>query len=466
MAFVRHKKINGRIYAYETTSYWDAVTKKPKHRSKYLGLVKEDGAVVKCRALIEKLILDFGDGYLVNEYLKNLPLHKALKDVFGKRFDEMNVLLLYKLIEQSSMYNCKIWYSGNVASKLYPKADVSSQNTSAILSYLGNETLQRQFFQKYIKQIGGVKKSIIVDATSLPNQIHSEFTEWGHGDGGIAKQIRLLCVVDQESKLPLYYRYLPGNIVDISALKTTLAELAEFGVESTFALLDAGFFSDENVKELYKQKIDFMTRMPASRTMYKEMIGAKNFKIEMSKNVVTVGKRGLFICRRNIKLYGHKAYAYIVLDPLRKGKELNELIVESAEEDKKIAAIDFNGCGVMILVSSRKIPTNEVVQSYYIRQSVERVFGFYKDDLDSLPLRRHNEDTIRGYLFLQFLVLIIFVKLRTSLERKHTVEQAMMIMRALKCKVYDSKLIIAELTKEQKLIIDALGVIVPKTLGI
>ena len=88
--------------------------------------------------------------------------------------------------------------------------------------------------------------------------------------------------------------------------------------------------------------------------------------------------------------------------------------------------------------------------------------GFAKSDLDLLPIRCHSDKTIRGYLFLRFLLLIVFIEIREKLAGNFTVEQALMATRALKCKIYDEKLIIQELTKNQKKIFELVGVIMPK----
>ena len=80
---------------------------------------------------------------------------------------------------------------------------MSSQETSRILSILGEESLQREFFSRYIQLFGGSQKSVIIDATSLPNDIHSGFNQWGKADGSIEKQFRLLCVLDQTTQQPL-----------------------------------------------------------------------------------------------------------------------------------------------------------------------------------------------------------------------------------------------------------------------
>jgi len=120
----------------------------------------------------------------------------------------------------------------------------------------------------------------------------------------------------------------------------------------------------------------------------------------------------------------------------------------------------------MILVSSFEINRNEVVPLYYMRQTVEKLIGFAKDDLDLIPLRVHREETLRGYLLLIFITLTVFALMKKEIGNDYTVEEALLTMRNLKCKVYDDELIVQELAKQQKEVVEKLGVIVPKKLGI
>ena len=122
--------------------------------------------------------------------------------------------------------------------------------------------------------------------------------------------------------------------------------------------------------------------------------------------------------------------------------------------------------GMMILVSSFKLEKEEVVPFYYMRQAVERLFGFSKDDLRLIPLRVHKEETLRGYLLLTFMALVVFVLLKKAIGKKHTVEEVLLTMRNLKCKVCDSEILIPELTKQQKELVEKLGIIMPKKMGI
>ena len=311
---------------------------------------------------------------------------------------------------------------------------------------------------------------MIIDATSLPNQINIDFNSWGRSDGKIEKQFKLLCVVDQLTKIPLFYRFLPGSLTDVTTLQTTILELESMGIKHSFTLLDAGYFSESNLCDLYKRKIGFLIRMPAGRKIYKDIILNKIAGIEDLSNAEMLGERSFFIRKLTIDLYGNDAYAYVVLDPERKAKEtkklLNKYCNEKSERNEEKYKLAYSSCGIMILVSSKDIPSNEVVSAYYLRQSIEQIFGFSKDDLGLLPIRNHNDLTVRGYLFLQFILLIFYIQIREKLFDISTVEQAIINLRKLKCKVFDERILPAEPTKTQRLIFEQTRVIVPKFLGI
>ncbi len=65
-----------------------------------------------------------------------------------------------------------------------------------------------------------------------------------------------------------------------------------------------------------------------------------------------------------------------------------------------------------------------------------------------------------------FITLTVFALMKKELGNDYTVEEALLIMRNLKCKVYDKELIVQELAKQQKEIVEKLDIIVPKKLGI
>ena len=456
------------------TSRWDKEKKQSRSVSKYLGPVDPDTnkvvTFVKKHKGNEKIILDFGDGYFLYEWIKKSEYYGLFNAHIFEKIPGLFALIICRLCTQLSMYNCENWYTGNVISCLFKNIDLSSQRISDMLSCLGDESMQRLFFIDYVKLVGGSDRPIIIDATSLPNQIDIDFNAWGHADGKIDKQFRLLCVIDQISKTPLFYRFLPGNIIDVSTLQATILELAAMGVNNSFILIDAGYFSEQNILDLYEKKIDFLTRLPGGRKIYNDIILEKASEIENLQNANVMGDRSYFVKSFEIDLYGKKAYAYVVLDPERKAKEIKKLLQNFCKNKSQQAGdadeFEFANCGIMILVSSKKISSDEVLSVYYLRLSVEQIFCHSKSDLGLLPIRNHNENTVRGYLFLQFLLLILYLKIRNTIPDGHTVEQVLLTLRKLKCKLFDRRLIVSELSKNQKAIFDKSEILVPNFLGI
>jgi len=106
----------------------------------------------------------------------------------------------------------------------------------------------------------------------------------------------------------------------------------------------------------------------------------------------------------------------------------------------------FLRCGVMVLVSSFEISMVDVVPTFYLRQLAEVLFGFAKGDLGFLLLRVHGVEAVCGFLFLQFLCLVVFDHFRRVLGNGFCVEEVLLVMRNLKCKVFEREVVVCELT--------------------
>jgi transposase len=471
MTFVTFKKFGNKEYAYELTSYWDKKAKQPRHKTRYLGVVidKKKGVyrkTLKERILKEELILDFGDVFLLREFLKKEGFLRILDESFGKHACMLFNLISYRLCHRSAMRLAEIWRNGNVI-KYLCTADLSSQRISEVLVEIGLEENLRLFFKQYLSFVCHSSDGLLLDITAMSNQIHIPFSQWGYHDEDIDKQINFFLVVDKANSMPLFFRYIPGSIPDVSCLEPTLEEMKRFGLKNTYSIFDAGFYSEDNIKVVQGIEMPFMVRLPANRTLYKKLVKSAG-DLEDIQYAVRFGKRALFIKKQDVDLFGKPAFTYMVLDPVRKGRETTKFLLqlEEMDEDGDEKAFLLKKKGIMILVSSLDLPEENVVTFYYSRQIAEQLFKFSKDDLNLLPLRVHKEEGLRGYLLLMFITLSVFLLLQKKLEKKVTVEEALLILRNLKAKVFENELLIPEVTKEQRLLFERFNIIVPKVLGI
>ena len=82
-------------------------------------------------------------------------------------------LILYRLCNPGAMYNCELWYNSTTMGILLDRADLSSQNISKVIQYLGRADIQKSFFKSYLSNKRIVENSIVIDATSLPGVFNS-----------------------------------------------------------------------------------------------------------------------------------------------------------------------------------------------------------------------------------------------------------------------------------------------------
>jgi hypothetical protein len=189
-------------------------------------------------------------------------------------------------------------------------------------------------------------------------------------------------------------------------------------------------------------------------TIYKNII-KQSADIENLQYAVKYDKRGLFVKENKVIIAGKTAYAYLVLDPKRRGREISKIISEFQENtSKNKKEIDFANCGKFVLLSNEKMDPNEVVPLYYKRQIAEKMFGIAKEDLGILPLRTHSERNFKGFMTLTFIALIVHCAIKNRLGKNTSIEKAASIMRTLKCKVYENDVVPGEVNRKQRLLLE------------
>lgn len=473
MATLRYKKRGNKWYVYELYQYWDKELKKPRQKSTYLGVADVlNGSYSKPGRRVsalssEKEILDYGDSYALLSLARSIELDKVIASSFDN-FDSIMALICFQITEGTAMYNCQDWIEGNIAKKLFPSAKTSSQDISRLIAHLGRQELQTAFFKAYISKFFYGKRGLLMDSTALPSSINSSINAFGYSSGNIEQNVSCLMLVDKESHLPIYFRAIGGDIADVSTIKTTVAEIKKLGLSAESAILDAGFCSKENIQFLGTEEIDFVTRMPKSHKVFGEFV-RKVGQMEEAANVVHYGERIVFVKTEKVTLYGVELYVHVIFDPAKKSKDVqgifrDQIIDKLSESDTESLNEKMQTAGFFILLSRSNIDKKEILPSYYARQAIEQVFGFAKSNNNILPLRVHDEQSIRGYLMLVFLALIIFITMRRRLTTP--VNKALLTLRGLKAKVFDQDIVVQEPSKKINDVLKQLGVIMPIKLGV
>jgi hypothetical protein len=487
MSFIRYMppKANGTVYASVVESIRNGKTVKQNHIANLGRVVDKDKGLFfnRERGLFrytikdsyssvqapeannveqvsekEKLILDFGDAFILDQYMRSLPFYDVFKGILPKESNTLFSLLYYRILTDKKA-NCyaQTWWEGSYACILFPLAQMMSQRISEFLVSLGDEEVQRCFFTDYLQAVYGKHGTagVLIDSSGLSNDTKMSITQINNHNGDISMEVRLIYVIDRRNGMPIYFRYCPGNIVDVSTLCTTIAELSQYDVSVDYAIIDAGYFSENNVRELYLNKIHFITRLAPNRKIYKEVAESQLSDILSAKYAVRYGNRLIYLKKVKVDVYGNPGYAYIGVDADSRNQQMKRTAFASIDDklsddeaDKKISKL-----GVFMLLSSEDMNATDILSLYYTRQQIEQVFDIGKNNADLLPLRIQNEDTFRGHLMITFLATVVLQQMQRDIiqKRKKTdkinPEGVLMQLRNQKCKVYSNNIIPQEPVK-------------------
>lgn len=424
----------------------------------------------------EQLILDFGDAFFLDRFIKDLRFDSCVEALGYGNPDTTKAMLLFYILSSRSNSHAQIWYEGSYARILYPKANLSSQRISDFLESIGNESRWRSFFEAYIQWLCSFEETrkcehILIDSTGLPNSIHFPLTALSNHNGEINNEVRLIYVVQQKTGMPLYFRYCPGNIIDANTVVRTIAELKEYKVNVKFAILDAGYYTAENVDAFFENHISFITRLQENRRLYKELIAKYGEDIRQEENSVRFGSRFLYIKHADCELPGrrvaYKAHAYIALDLSRAFDEERQAIRHGAADDLDAREVHRNmqGKGFFVLVATRRINSEHLLSLYYTRQQIEQVFDIGKNYASMLPVCVQKEATFRGHLMMTFMAAVVCRKLQ-ELTKQHDMTMTMLLdaLRNQKCKIYNSRVITTEADKRQNDAYKLAGITCPAVL--
>ncbi len=412
------------------------------------------------------LIVSFGDVFLLDEYLKKSGLIRAVDAIGYRNSDTLHALLAYYILSPLANSHAEDWWELTYARYLYPKAQMSSQRISDALADIGSEDAKRSFFAEYYRFLEktkdqneletpyGIDDGILIDSSGLPNAIHFPLTAVNNHNGKISEEVRLIYVVQQRTGLPLFFRYVAGNVIDVSTLTRTIAELKANGINTKFAILDAGYYTGVNADILLDAKVSFITRMKSNFKVYKQVVGDNLATLESKGNLVRYNRRLVYIkcvpCMIGEK-EDRPAFAYLCKDLTMKHELEKKLVERATDQDMPNGDIfdAMQGQGIFVLIASRKISKDNLLPLYYTRDQVEKIFELCKQDTKILPINVNTEAAFRGHLMMTFISAVTLKMMSDKLKKTSlTTESMFMNLHEQHAIIYDKEFITTEPVKK------------------
>jgi transposase len=248
--------------------------------------------------------------------------------------------------------------------------------------------------------IDGVEH-IIFDGTSLVTK-SNQMNISRHGYNAHREyepQINLLYAFSSDEKSPVYYRIVPGNIRDVSALKLSIKET---NLKGLIFIGDKGFGSKTNFELLEENGIQYIVPLKRNSNLYESSKLEKGNKAEFD---------GYFLFNKRPIWYYTNPEVIIYLDNDLKNEEEKDYIarIESnAEGYTKESFIERQyKFGVMVIKTNLNRTPQEIYTLYKGRREIEQSFDFLKNLLEQDKTNMQNEQSLETWAFINHLSLIL-----------------------------------------------------------
>lgn len=458
---------NGTIYVYAIEKcYWDKKKKSPRNKQVCLGKLDPETKNIipsKRRCKIAKRAIAApevtasskvaGPYLLLEQITFQYGLDKLLKRCFSDKWKFMLSLVYFIVHKGTALSRSEPWSR----SCLHPfKESITSQRISEFLREVSEDECQN-FLLLWLEYVFE-KDYFCYDITSVSSYgRQNEYTHFGYNrDNESLEQINLAMLFGQKKHLPAYYRRMPGNISDVSTLKTTIKSLDFLGATDMHLVLDRGFYSIDNIDALYQRRYKFTIALPSGRKWFEKYLDKHIENIASPENYLMTGKNEALYVTTELYKWGkkrHRAYLHIFYNAERAAEEFDRFtrklikykeellsgkIIKKHEDfyhrylilkktPKRGLKISFNEkeiqkyrkrySGFFCILSNKIKTAQEALNVYRTKDVVENSFDDLKNYMDMKRLRVHTSKAMDTRLFLQFLSLIYGSSIRSTIKR-------------------------------------------------
>lgn len=340
-----------------------------------------------------------------------------------------------------------------------------------------NESLQQNFFKRRCDALS-VDDALAYDSTTIStysnNQNEARYGFNKSHDG--LKTIKQVTLYSIKNRQPVAFTKQPGNLPDVTSVANAIKQLSSLGVKKTEIVTDNGYYSEDNLSELYQAGFDFITLAKTSIKWIKPEIDKQIDALNDFRNMCPFdcSTYGVSVCimhdflktrkyasrkkdceKGSTETFSRRVYLNIFFNRSRQAAdkialddELFELktmiesgvplnsLNESGQKKfnkyftikkwgNKITAVPNNqaiqdACkyhGYFVLVSNKEKNPFECLSKYRRRETIESFFEAEKQHTDGSRIRVWDPDTLRGRMFVQFVALCYYEYLSEEIRR-------------------------------------------------
>ena len=469
LVYARNKK-NQTVYVYESIGYWDKEKKQARNKKVCIGKMIDDEFIpnkfYEMRDELSSLKSAkpgrpatsikysrsfYGATYLFDKIGESLGIEKDLKKCFPNDYKKILSLAYYLVMEdRNPLSRFPKWQRTHS----HPNgSDIISQRSSELLGRI-TENAKQLFFSLQAKG-RGENEYLAYDTTSISSYSKTlKQVKYGRNkDHDPLAQINLALLYGHESRLPVYYRKLPGNISDVSTITNMLKDIDSLNIKKVKLVMDRGFYSESNLNALYNANYKFLIAGKTSLKVVRKHLDEVRIKMRsrphydsnLGLNYYTIMTNWVHTKEKKrtgeIETSDKRIYLHIYYNEQRAVDDkvaLNGLLDRLEEElysDKRVAshkklytkyydikktptkgitltpkqeAIDKaeKYYGYFTLFSNGIKDPLEAISVYRSKDLIEKAFGNLKERLNMRRTSVSSEENLDGKLFIQFIALM------------------------------------------------------------
>jgi len=468
-----------------------------------------------------------GQVHVLGTLARGLGLDRCLNAAFGEATGPaLLYLAMHQIVRGEPLYLAHLWLADLRLPEALARFDFSSPNLSRLMEATGRAESARQAFYRSWMAERHHPRALIYDLTSISTYAADlEAAAFGHNrDGEPLPQENLALVCDRHEGMPLFCRLVPGSVPDVVTLSLTAQMLRTLGLTESEFVLDRGFYSGSNVRELLLEGHHFTMGALLSCRQSKELLARHRARLDSPKRSIFHEGRSIRHIRddwtvdmgrtaRGTRRGPRTVAAHVFFDPRRHADgvaaldervfalehraaqesfttpaEARAWLAENARylasclgtEDgpdgtvvvrrrpRAVATRTANiGYQVVICDTLDRDPV-AVLADYRSRDRAEKLFDLFKNEDGQYRLRTGRQTVAEGRTFLAFLALALRTELENRMRaghllRKLTVPEFLAEMGRIRAiTLPDGNRVLREVTRRQREWLDAIGIAPPR----
>ena len=455
------EKRGNSYYASKVTSVWNPSKGRAQKKTlEYLGKVTPDGIIPPRhkRELQIGGILEAGHFAFLERFIKNIS--GPLVELFPDDWESILSAACIRLCYQEPFSRMKIRHDTSLSKRFWPTAALSKNSLTQLLPRIGRQwNTQRDFFS----QLSQDEKHMAIDLSHIfSNSQNIQWLEVSHNPEEIWRpQFEILLMWGTTTHQPGFLKLLPGATHSAKSLSNAIWES---GIQDVVAIMDKGFYSQDNIECLEDAEIQYAIALKRD--------------LSIVKHATVLKYKQYFHYKKHVQWWrstelGDGRMIYHFLDKTLADNEESSYLARV--EEGKATKAQYNKLkkrfGTLSIITDTGLSAKEVYALYKQRRHVEYAFEAFKKTLEADVTWMRSRESLQGYLFINFVALHLYSQVLDHLKRRDLLErysvQDILTYLSKVCIVeVNGKDRLGEVSRQTQKVIDLLEIPITERLGL